>query len=146
MECIFEKMTEIINQQNEIKIELSIFQEFAENVLNEIANGKTVTIVFNNDSKMRQLNNGFRGKNTTTDVLSFTYEVDEFETDSNFLGDIVISLEQAKRQAIENNLAFEIEVKQLILHGFLHLLGFDHETDKGEMNELELKLREKFQI
>lgn len=139
-------MTEIINQQNEIKIELSIFQEFAENVLNEIANGKTVTIVFNNDSKMRQLNNGFRGKNTTTDVLSFTYEVDEFETDSNFLGDIVISLEQAKRQAIENNLAFEIEVKQLILHGFLHLLGFDHETDKGEMNELELKLREKFQI
>lgn len=139
-------MTEIINHQNEIEIQLPIFLEFAENVLNEIANGKTVTIAFNNDSKMRQLNNKFRGKNATTDVLSFPCEADEFETDSNFLGDIVISLEQAKRQAIENNLAFEIEVKQLILHGFLHLLGFDHETDNGEMNELELKLRDKFQI
>jgi probable rRNA maturation factor len=58
----------------------------------------------------------------------------------------VISLEQAQRQATENNLTLENEIQQLILHGILHLLGYDHETDNGEMNHLELQLREKFGV
>jgi probable rRNA maturation factor len=76
-------------------------------------------------------------------VLSFPFEAEAFERDENNLGDIFISLEQAERQAIENNLDFETEIKQLVLHGILHLCGFDHETDAGEMNKLELELREK---
>ncbi|HEY0050072.1 MAG TPA: rRNA maturation RNase YbeY, partial [Pyrinomonadaceae bacterium] len=63
-----------------------------------------------------------------------------------FLGDIVISLEQAQRQAAENNLTLENEIKQLILHGILHLCGYDHESDGGEMNRLELKLRRKLKV
>jgi probable rRNA maturation factor len=135
-------MTEIINQQRKIKIEAETFQRFAETAIREIADGKIAAIAFVSDRKMCQLNREFRGKDSTTDVLSFPFEADEFDVDDNFLGDIVISLEQAKRQAMENNLTFDLEVKQLILHGILHLLGYDHETDQGQMNELELKWRE----
>lgn len=139
-------MTEIINQQRKIKIKAQEFESFTENAIEQIANGKTCTIAFISDKEMSELNHDFRGKNSTTDVLSFPYEADEFDVDDSFLGDIVISLEQANRQAIENNLTLELEVKQLILHGILHLLGYDHETDNGEMNELELSWREKLAI
>ena len=139
-------MTEIINQQRKIKLEVEVFQVFADNAIGQIANEKSCTIAFVSDTKMRGLNRDFRGKNSTTDVLSFPYEADEFDVDDGFLGDILISLEQAQRQSIENNLTLENEVKQLILHGILHLLGYNHETDNGEMNELELKLRKKLKI
>lgn len=57
------------------------------------------------------------------------------------MGNIVISAEQAQKQAAENGLTLEGEIKQLMLHGLLHLCGYDHETDKGEMNARELELR-----
>lgn len=139
-------MIEIINQQRKVKINSAEFEPFANSALKQIADGKTATVAFISDRKMQTLNNDFRGKNKTTDVLSFPYETDEFDTDENYLGDIVISLEQAKRQALENNLTLELEVKQLILHGVLHLCGYDHETDNGEMNALELEFREKLGI
>lgn len=137
------KMLEIINNQRKVKVESKKFEEFLGSALQLITEtgGKFATIVFVSDKKMRQLNKTFRGKDSTTDVLSFPFEAEEFETAENSLGDIFISLEQAERQAKENNLAFEIEIKQLILHGVLHLCGFDHETDDGEMNNRELELR-----
>lgn len=140
-------MPEIINQQRKIKLDWQIFQTFAENAVSQIkeTENKDITIAFVSDRKMRGLNNEFRGKDSTTDVLSFPFEADEFETE-NSLGDIVISLEQAQRQAIENNLTLENEVKQLILHGILHLCGYDHETDNGEMNARELELRQILEI
>ena len=91
-------------------------------------------------------NSKFRGKNSTTDVLSFPHEPDEFDPDKSNLGDIVISAEQAEKQAAENSLTLEGEIKQLILHGLLHLCGYDHETDKGEMNARELELRDELKI
>ncbi len=137
-------MIEIINNQRKIKIERRIFERFAAQFsdLIEEVNKKSFTVAFVSDRKMRELNKEFRGKNATTDVLSFPFEADEFDLDKNQLGDIVISLEQANKQAIENNLELETEIKQLILHGVLHLCGYDHETDDGEMNERELALRE----
>ena len=143
-------MLEIINQQRKIKIETAPFQHFAEKAITAIseAKGKDLTIAFVSDKKIRDLNKIFRDKNTVTDVLSFPYEPDQYdflETD-NFLGDIVISLEQAQKQSIENDLTFEFEVKQLILHGILHLCGYDHATDTGEMNSLEIKLRDKLNL
>ena len=102
------------------------------------------SVAFIGDSRMKQLNELFRGKNTTTDVLSFPHEPDEFDPDKDNLGDIVISAEQAQKQAAENGLTLEGEIKQLILHGLLHLCGYDHETDNGEMNARELELREEF--
>lgn len=141
-------MFEIINRQRKISFDWRIFLPFAETAalqIPEIRN-KSATIAFVSDKKMRELNNEFRGKDSTTDVLSFPFEADLFETDEDNLGDILISAEQARRQAAENNLDFEIEIKQLILHGILHLCGYDHETDAGEMNALELELRDKLGI
>jgi len=141
-------MLEIINNQRKVKIDAKAFEEFAGKVVEKISqtSGRFLTIAFVSDKKMRLLNKTFRGKDTTTDVLSFPFEAEEFEAGDNNLGDIFISLEQAKRQAEENNLTFEREIRQLILHGILHLCGFDHETDAGEMNRLELKLREELGI
>ena len=139
-------MIEIVNRQRKIKIDAKIFQDFAEKARTLIpeAIGKSVVIAFVSDRKMCELNGTFRGKNLTTDVLSFPFESDEFDQD--MLGDIAISLEQAARQAKENNLTFSTEIKQLILHGILHLCGYDHETDNGEMNSLEVQLRDKLLI
>lgn len=137
-------MIEIINNQRKIKLDRRVFQEFTETAIKKIdeAENKSVTVAFVSDRKMRELNKEFRDKDKTTDVLSFPFEADEFDTEQNFLGDIVISLEQAARQAAENDLSLEAEVKQLILHGVLHLCGYDHENDDGEMNRRELELRE----
>lgn len=141
-------MTEIINNQRKIKISRQIFEKFAGNLISQIpeTKNKSFTVAFISDKKMRELNKQFRGKDKTTDVLSFPFQPDEFETDANNLGDIVISAEQAEKQSAENDLDLETEVKQLILHGVLHLCGYDHETDTGEMNSRELELREKLKI
>ncbi len=108
----------------------------------EEVSGRSFSVAFVSDRRMTELNKFFRGKNTTTDVLSFPSEREEFEPDDQNLGDIVISAEQAQKQAMENGLTLELEIKQLILHGVLHLCGYDHETDDGEMNARELELRE----
>jgi probable rRNA maturation factor len=141
-------MIEVINNQRKIKINRQIFVEFAESLISQIPEieNKPFNVAFVSDKKMRRLNSQFRGKDKTTDVLSFSFEADEFETGENNLGDIVISAEQAKRQAAENNFDLETEIKQLILHGVLHLCGYDHETDDGEMNTRELDLRKKLGI
>ena len=96
---------------------------------------------------MRAIKKRWRGKRGTSDVLSFPSGQEEFERAGGVsLGDVVISVEQAARQAAEHGLDFEGEVRQLILHGLLHLCGYDHETDGGEMNALELRLRRRLGI
>jgi len=112
------------------------------------AHGAGVTVAFVSDRAMRELNRRWRGKRGTTDVLSFPAEQTEFEqtAGTTFLGDVVISVERAQAQAAENGLDFEREVEQLILHGVLHLCGYDHEIDDGEMNALELRLRRRLGI
>jgi probable rRNA maturation factor len=139
-------MIEILNNQRKIKSDWQYFRAFAENAAGQIpeTRQKSIAIVFVSDRKMRELNKKFRGKNLTTDVLSFPYTADEFN--SIDAGEIVISAEQALRQSIGNNLTLETEIKQLILHGILHLCGYDHENDAGEMNALELGLRDKLGI
>lgn len=142
------RLIEVVNQQRKIKVYLEKWREFAARAANSVeeAAGKSLTIAFVSDRKMRRLNSLYRGKTTTTDVLSFPSEPDEFDDNENYLGDIVVSLEQAEKQAAENDLEFETEIKQLILHGILHLCGYDHETDAGEMNEKELELRDNLKI
>ena len=124
------------------------WREFVERALKAIGvEEEGATIAFISDRAMRELNGRWRGKVGTTDVLSFPAEQDEFERLAGAsLGDVVISVEQAARQAAEHGLDFEGEVAQLILHGLLHLCGYDHETDGGEMNALELRLRRRLGI
>jgi len=98
-----------------------------------------VSIAFVDDRQMARLNAAYRGKRRATDVLTFEGEP---EPDGSYpLGEIVISLDRAKVQAREERHALATEVRYLILHGVLHAFGWDHETDSGEMNALELKLR-----
>jgi probable rRNA maturation factor len=141
-------MIEIVNRQRKIPLDLEAWQVFAERAIKVVpAHGASVTIAFVSDRAMRELNRMWRHKTGTTDVLSFPAEQDEFEKLEGFrLGDIAISVEQAARQAAENSLSLENELQQLILHGLLHLCGYDHETDQGQMNKLELRLRRRLGI
>lgn len=138
----------VINNQRKLPLDIRTFEEFLNQAERTLAktSGRLATVAFVSDRKMRKLNKQFRNKNSTTDVLSFPHGPDEFDADTNTLGDIVISVEQAERQAKENGLTLENEIKQLILHGLLHLCGYDHETDNGEMNARELELRDKLGI
>jgi probable rRNA maturation factor len=100
---------------------------------------------FCDDAEMKKINRSFRGKNTTTDVLTFPADdsFDEPGQQGHYLGDIVISIDRAKAQAREERHSLSTEVKYLLLHGIIHALGFDHETDEGGMNKLELAVRER---
>lgn len=159
----------VVNLQRRTRLDTRQFKAFVETLCSGMpeTKGREVSVAFVSDNRMKQLNGFFRGKDDTTDVLSFPHDPDDFlseppvvkgrsrdgranppdtSSDSDYLGDIVISVEQAERQAIENGLTLENEIHQLIVHGVLHLCGYDHETDKGEMNVRELELREKLGI
>ena len=91
---------------------------------------------------MRKLNREYRGFDKPTDVLSFASD-DEADV---YLGDIVISVDTAERQASRRGSILSRELRVLTLHGLLHLMGFDHESDDGEMRRLEYRLRRRFRI
>ena len=103
-----------------------------------------ISIAFVDDEAMTALNRKFRRKARTTDVLTFPAD-DSYNDPSQTgrpLGDIVISVDQARRQAADEKHSTAVEVRYLILHGILHALGYEHETDEGEMNALEVEARE----
>nr|WP_234410548.1 rRNA maturation RNase YbeY [Caldalkalibacillus mannanilyticus] len=98
-----------------------------------------VSVTFVNDAEIQEINRTYREKDQPTDVLSFPmYEADEteievFDEDEPLLlGDIIISVPRAKKQAEEYSHSFERELGFLLVHGFLHLLGYDHEDEKAE--------------
>ena len=139
----------MINLQRKVKIDTKAIQDFAKTLVETVdeTSGRSFAVALVSDQRMTDLNRIFRGKESTTDVLSFANEPEAFESGiPDNLGDIVISCEQAQRQALEARLTVENEIKQLMLHGLLHLCGFDHETDSGEMNARELELRDKLGI
>ena len=141
-------MIEVVNRQRKVPVDCGRWRAFVAKALKVVpAEGAGVTVAFVSDRAMRELNRRWRGRRGTTDVLSFPSEQDEFEkTEGLSLGDVVVSAEQAARQAGEHGLDFEGEAAQLILHGLLHLCGYDHERDGGEMNALELNLRRRLGI
>jgi probable rRNA maturation factor len=99
-----------------------------------------VHLVLTGDQTLRELNCRFRDIDRETDVLSFP-DGDQLPSGRRFLGEIVISLDCARRQAEALGHDEVRELCELALHGSLHLLGYDHERDHGDMNEVELKLR-----
>ena len=105
-----------------------------------------VTILLCGDARMRALNARFRGKDRTTDVLSFPADVGHGAGGSRPLGDIVISVTQAARQARGAGHALLREIRRLLLHGDLHLLGYDHEVDDGTMRRLESRLAQRLEL
>lgn len=134
-------MVEVVNRQRRLQLDTVAWSSFATKALNAISKkDSSATIAFVSDKRIRELNRQFRGIDKATDVLSFPAE-----EESN-LGDMAVSVETAVIQAKENGLSHDREIAQLILHGLLHLCGYDHETDNGEMNRLELRLRRKLDI
>ncbi|MGH7827383.1 MAG: rRNA maturation RNase YbeY [Candidatus Binatia bacterium] len=94
-----------------------------------------LSIALVGDSEMRKLNAKYRKKNSTTDVLSFPSE-EKLPTGSVLLGDVVVSVDQARRQAKEHNKTFKSEMATLLIHGVLHLLGYDHERSAKEARKM----------
>ena len=96
-----------------------------------------ISLVFIDDAEMREMNLQYRKIDNTTDVLSF--EINENTPEGYLLGELIISLPKATRDALDLHITFQDEVIRLIVHGFAHLLGFDHATDNQEndMREIE---------
>ncbi|HEU4836069.1 MAG TPA: rRNA maturation RNase YbeY [Pyrinomonadaceae bacterium] len=134
-------MVEVVNRQRRLKLDTEAWSNFVARALDAIGKSESsATIAFVSDKRIRELNRQFRGVDKATDVLSFPAE------ENLNLGDVAVSVDTAAVQAKENGLTFDEELAQLILHGLLHLCGYDHETDKGEMNRLELKLRRRLGV
>ena len=109
---------------------------FAKRLESEVTGGRPFTCLITRDGEMRRLNRDFRHKDRATDVLSFP----SGQT-LGFLGDIAISFEHARRQATEYGHGIGQEIEILMLHGVLHLLGMNHEKDRGQMARAENKWR-----
>jgi probable rRNA maturation factor len=104
-----------------------------------------LSILLADDKKIRTLNKQYRSIDQTTDVLSFSQkEKEEKEPNSHLMGDVVISTVTAKRQASEHGLTLEEEIVLLLIHGTLHLLGFDHERSDEEACRMKKKTQELF--
>lgn len=116
--------------------------DWIDRLFHDLAPGHdSFAVRFVGDRAMRHLNLAFRGKDATTDVLSFPGEP---SVEGRHLGDVVVSVPQAARQAAERGEPLGRELRTLMLHGLLHCLGHDHETDDGEMERLERRLRRRY--
>ncbi len=126
-------MIKIMLADKRFNIQRRRLGELAKRVLqNESALGRVINIVYCSDNLIIGLNKRFKRKNRTTDVLAFV--LDDLE-DSDFLGEIYVNLQQARRQAVENKVQYKEEVERLTIHGVLHLLGY---TDENKKDRLEM--------
>jgi probable rRNA maturation factor len=125
-------MTIEVNNTTKFKISNKLVIKTAEKFLaSRRWTKKDVSIAFIGDAKMRQLNLQYRKKDKTTDVLSFSGE-------DNFLGEIIINPAQIKRQAKVNNNSFQAELIFILVHGLLHLAGYNDETEKDRLKMIKI--------
>jgi rRNA maturation RNase YbeY len=140
---------EVVNRQRLVRVVETELADTAASVLAaDRRAGDSLTIALVRDRVMRALNRDYRGKDRPTDVLSFPasrkVHASRGHTRSRksyYLGDVVISTDSAVRQAGEAGHPLVRELHELVIHGTLHLCGYNHEKDNGEMNRLELRLR-----
>ncbi len=99
-----------------------------------------ISIVITDDAQLRDLNRTYRGKDASTNVLSFPMQEGEFsDITPGLLGDVVISLDTARTEAITAGISTDERMSQLLIHGILHLMGFDHELGEDQAREMEEK-------
>jgi probable rRNA maturation factor len=120
-------------------LDTASLESFAEILRARVARGREFHCRITNDAELQALNARFLGKDYPTDVLSFPSG-----PESTHSGDLAISLERARAQARDWKHPPEDEIRILMLHGVLHLLGMDHESDDGRMRRAELRWRRKF--
>ena len=126
------------------QVSLAEMKQRAQSILNHLGEERSeLSLLLVNNREIRALNAKFRGKNQPTDVLSFPLE-ERLPTGVRLLGDVVISLQQAQKQAREKRKDFAREVEWLLIHGILHLLGYDHERSRKDeriMRAMERKIQ-----
>ena len=159
----------ILNQQRRVRVSISGLEKFLAAARKRLRLApRSLTVALVTDAQIRTWNRAYRGKNRPTDVLSFPADVSRAEpattrkhrqsspargtratrlpafrtaSASKYLGDIAIAPAVARRNAQRFGRAFDHEMRILILHGILHLLGYDHETDSDQMDRRENRLR-----
>jgi len=142
----------ILNRQRRIPLAVGPLTSFCEQVRRELGfPEESVTVCFVSDPAIARMNRKFRGKQGPTDVLSFPAHQSTARgarllrrrqnRPGHYVGDIVISPATARRYARRRSYGLASELRVLILHGMIHLAGFDHENDSGEMMQLERRLR-----
>ena len=126
------------NRQRKIPFDQNEVRAFLARLFGDLADGASFSVVVSSDAALRSANQRFRRIAEATDVLSFP------DGEDNYLGDILISAARAARQAGAHGHTVEQEIQLLVLHGMLHLRGYDHEADSGEMRETEERFRRKY--
>ena len=145
----------ILNQQRAVRLARRPLEHFLRRLQRELGLRESgVTIALVSDAEIARMNETFRKKKGPTDVLSFPAatrrrprslpRATSKQKAGEFLGDIAIAPAMARRYARKYGRTLPGELRVLILHGVLHLLGYDHETDRGEMNRVERRLRKRF--
>ena len=136
----------IIDEQTECSINWENLENQIKTILPLLnCENKELSILLTDDKNIRELNKQYRNKNIPTDVLSFSQnEGEENGLEHNLLGDIVISTSTAMRQSSEHNLSIDEEIVLLLIHGILHLLGFDHERSDEDDVYMKEKTSELF--
>jgi probable rRNA maturation factor len=158
----------ILNRQRAVRVARVPLEAFLRRVEHEMnLDEADVTVCLVSDAEITRMNEAFRKKKGPTDVLSFpagksrqvlvsgkkridagatkkSREGHESRAAETYLGDIAIAPEVARRYAKKNGRSLNSELRVLILHGVLHLLGYDHETDRGEMDRIEQMMRRRF--
>lgn len=143
----------IVNRQRRVPVAVSPLRKFYERVRRELGFPReSVAIELISDRSMARLNETYRKKQGPTDVLSFPANGARPKNgkrerhDDGYIGDIAISPETARRNARHFSRTLSEEMRILILHGMIHLAGFDHETDDGEMDRFERRLRKRLGV
>jgi probable rRNA maturation factor len=149
----------ILNRQRTVRVARPALESFLRRVRRQLGLGAAqVTVCLVSDAEIARMNESFRKKKGPTDVLSFPAisrrrpmrlpvrrsARRSARNRAQFLGDIAISPATARRNAKEYGRPLPVELQILILHGVLHLLGYDHETDTGQMERVEQRLRRRF--
>ena len=137
------------NDHPQINIDSDDINNKIETVMNNLdCLNQEVSILLTADADIRELNQQFRSVDQATDVLSFPQNAEEDPPIPGelILGDIAVSLDTAQVQAIEHGLTFEEEIILLLIHGILHLLGYDHEISEQEEEKMRSKTRELFNL
>jgi probable rRNA maturation factor len=141
----------VINRQQRVRLDLRGARLYVRRVRAALRLGrKDFGVCFVDDARIAELNRRYRRKPRPTDILSFPWKAEAPRAGGdrdfkNYLGDIVISAETARRNARAAGHSTAREIRWLILHGTLHLLGYDHETDDGKMTRLERALRHRLE-
>ena len=130
------------NRQRKVQFDETRLHAFISLAWRDLSSEWDFSVIISNDRAVREANRKYRNLGHTTDVLSFpTGEGMPYTRPDGYIGDLLISATRAAKQAEQYGHSVTDEIKLLVLHGLLHLIGFDHETDGGEMLEFEAVLR-----